>query len=466
MAKISASYIVKNEEATIIRSLSSIKGAVSEIVVYDTGSTDNTKDLVKGYAATFPGQIRLVEGTWNDDFSAARNASAAECENDWILTVDADESVELLNEDKLFQFLDIASGSSRGTFDDLDAIQVEVRGLAPVAMGPARKWKSLRLFRKSRCEWVGAIHEQVRLKGSGGEPRFAFCDAIGLIHNSQDFTTQVLKAKYVRNLTIAQKALESADSSVFPSHVHISLGRSYYDTGDFVNAIKYFQSGLAYQNVTPIERQFALQGIIRASLNLKDFDLARSSLEELSNCGKFPVLVRVLTALYLSLFGKNEGSNGRPSYEYLEKANRTISELLPESVDESGGVWNIDSLAPVLVENYLEMGVQDEAYALMKAQLAKGVFPCSLSDILKTANALGHDMQEIVDQVVPGHIKYVLAEATILDPAQADEFLEHLHEKWSTDLSIVVVGALVVGQNLNESRKRIWEARLNELQVN
>ena len=70
MATISLCMIVKNEEGTLARCLASAAGAVDEIVVVDTGSTDRTKEI----AARFTD--RIYDFQWIDDFSAARNASS------------------------------------------------------------------------------------------------------------------------------------------------------------------------------------------------------------------------------------------------------------------------------------------------------------------------------------------------------------------------------------------------------
>ena len=49
--KISACYIVKNEEANLARSIKSLKSQVNEIVVVDTGSTDHTIATAKKLGA-------------------------------------------------------------------------------------------------------------------------------------------------------------------------------------------------------------------------------------------------------------------------------------------------------------------------------------------------------------------------------------------------------------------------------
>jgi tetratricopeptide (TPR) repeat protein len=80
--------IVRDEEETVGRAIKSALAVVDEVVVVDTGSTDNTRLIVEGYGA------RIIDHPWTDDFSAARNAALAAAYGDWILVLDADEVLE------------------------------------------------------------------------------------------------------------------------------------------------------------------------------------------------------------------------------------------------------------------------------------------------------------------------------------------------------------------------------------
>jgi len=85
--KISLSSIVKNEANHIGQCLESVKG-IDEIVICDTGSEDNTIEIVKQYTDKV-----FTDYIWNDNFAEARNHVLAKCTGDWILIVDADETL-------------------------------------------------------------------------------------------------------------------------------------------------------------------------------------------------------------------------------------------------------------------------------------------------------------------------------------------------------------------------------------
>ncbi|MBJ6362714.1 glycosyltransferase [Paenibacillus sp. MAHUQ-46] len=77
--------IVKNEAASIGRCLDSVKNIVNEIVIVDTGSSDNTLEICK----TFDAQV--FSFPWNDSFAEARNFGLNHARGDWIMWLDADE---------------------------------------------------------------------------------------------------------------------------------------------------------------------------------------------------------------------------------------------------------------------------------------------------------------------------------------------------------------------------------------
>jgi len=92
---ISLAMIVKNEEYTMAHCLESVKPLVDEMVIVDTGSTDSTIEIAKGFGAS------IYNFQWCDDFSAARNESLRHCAGDWVLIMDADEAIDPLDYKKI-----------------------------------------------------------------------------------------------------------------------------------------------------------------------------------------------------------------------------------------------------------------------------------------------------------------------------------------------------------------------------
>lgn len=84
-AELSVVLIAKNEAACIAKCLVSAKGLADELIVVDTGSTDDTPRIAKDCGA------RVLNFDWCDDFSAARNFGLEAARGRWILVLDADE---------------------------------------------------------------------------------------------------------------------------------------------------------------------------------------------------------------------------------------------------------------------------------------------------------------------------------------------------------------------------------------
>jgi len=140
--KVSVCMIVKNEEACIAACLESVKEA-DEIVVLDTGSTDDTKSVVA--ALNLP-NVRFIKDAyqWCDDFAHARNTSLAYCTGDWILNIDADETL------------------TPGSMATLRAAIAQVKGrtlrLNVKGSGGGSTHRFIRAFRRG-VKYVGAAHE-------------------------------------------------------------------------------------------------------------------------------------------------------------------------------------------------------------------------------------------------------------------------------------------------------------------
>lgn len=84
--------ITKNECGKLercLKSLMPIKEALDcEIIVTDTGSSDNTIEMLSNYAD------KVINFEWCDDFSAARNTGVSESEGVWFMWLDSDEWIE------------------------------------------------------------------------------------------------------------------------------------------------------------------------------------------------------------------------------------------------------------------------------------------------------------------------------------------------------------------------------------
>ena len=166
---LSLAMIVKNEEFVISNCLSSIRDLVDEIVLVDTGSTDYTKIIAKTIGA------KIIDFEWVEDFAAARNESLKHCNSEWVLVLDADETIDPIDHQTIREAM---------LREDVDAFNIPIRNYLangnimmmdkPLIKNNKGRFKEgrgfpyyaqhegMRLFRKvSDTMYEGKIHETV-----------------------------------------------------------------------------------------------------------------------------------------------------------------------------------------------------------------------------------------------------------------------------------------------------------------
>lgn len=153
MEKLSVVIITKNEEAKIANCLKSLTW-VDEIVVVDTGSTDNTVEIAK----KFTNRVYKIK---KGGFSYWRNYGIKKTTGDWILYVDTDEevSVELREEIKAAIDNPVASGYALPRRNIILAKELKHGGWWPDYVK--------RLFKKTALKkWQGELHEEPVIDGT------------------------------------------------------------------------------------------------------------------------------------------------------------------------------------------------------------------------------------------------------------------------------------------------------------
>ncbi len=90
---------VKNEEMFIRESLESVKDIASEIIVVNNGSTDKTREILVEFGC-------IIIDSPNTTLDEGRNIYIANASYPWILVLDADERIEKINKEYLYNILE------------------------------------------------------------------------------------------------------------------------------------------------------------------------------------------------------------------------------------------------------------------------------------------------------------------------------------------------------------------------
>lgn len=191
--RLAVCMIAKNEAEFIVGAIESVTGLADEIIVVDTGSTDDTVALARGAGA------RVEFFPWVGDFSAARNASLSYATADWVLCLDADERLQ------------------KGSFSSVRAVMEEGgdphRVICVRIMNYTRTGRFMsdgfsgRLFQNvPTMKFHGRVHEEV-----GGDRADVATDYrldINFDHYGADPDVMKEKAKDARNIELLESRLK------------------------------------------------------------------------------------------------------------------------------------------------------------------------------------------------------------------------------------------------------------------
>ncbi|MES2644738.1 MAG: glycosyltransferase [Myxococcota bacterium] len=142
---LSVVMIVRDEACRLPGALASL-GAMSDLVVCDTGSGDGTLDLAAAVGA------RVFEVPWVGDFAVARSVAQRHARYDWILRLDADERLHVAR-GRPQEWL--AWTIQRAEREEADIVYVRRR------YSPTNQHWFPRLFRADRFRWVSPLHERL-----------------------------------------------------------------------------------------------------------------------------------------------------------------------------------------------------------------------------------------------------------------------------------------------------------------
>lgn len=224
---LSLCMIVRDEEEMLPRCLEAVAGAVDEIVVVDTGSTDRTIEIARSFGA------RVVEQPWTGSFAEARNRSFDEAGGDWILYLDADEV--LVAEDAA-RLRELTGRVWREAF-----YLVETNFTGDLEDGTAVTHNALRLFRnRPEYRFEGRIHEQIAHRLPGGLPERIEATTIRMEHYGYLGHVRDAKEKSRRNVELLERQAAEGESSPF---FHFNIGSEYAATGDAAAALRHFRAG-------------------------------------------------------------------------------------------------------------------------------------------------------------------------------------------------------------------------------
>lgn len=193
---ISANVMIKNEERCITRCLNSLIPYVDEIILVDTGSTDNSIKFINDLNCH---KIKLFNYKWCDSFSTIRNYMLTKSTCDVIFVIDADEYLD--ENVNIFEFKNLVSYLI-STFNDKVVISPTL-----IDSDNTKCDSLVRIFKNSGSfYYYGCVHEELR-HSYGSLPDLISINII-LNHDGYESDQVIKKNKINRNINLLKKTLE------------------------------------------------------------------------------------------------------------------------------------------------------------------------------------------------------------------------------------------------------------------
>lgn len=194
--KLSVAIITFNEEKNIGDCIRSVESFADEIIVLDSLSTDSTKSI----ATSFP-KVRFLEAPFPGHVEQ-KNKAISFCQNDWILSLDADERANDELQKSIQSFLEAETVSADGY--KIARLTFHLgRWIRFSGWYPQRRY---RLFQKENAQWIGENpHDYIALKeGSRGKVmkgdilHYSFTDFSHQINTINQFSSIVAYTRYAK----------------------------------------------------------------------------------------------------------------------------------------------------------------------------------------------------------------------------------------------------------------------------
>jgi len=313
---ISVCIITKNQSKNIRECLQRLIPLKYEIIVVDTGSTDNTKDVALEYTD------KVFDYKWCDDFSAARNFSIRKATQDYVLIIDSDEFLTEFNKTELEDLIK----NNNKYVGRICRTNIQWDGNEQVNITE----RINRLFPKELYHYTGRIHEQIVTneivgaadKNNSGEDDknkdknnnknednknedsinnednkeyVTYNLPILIDHIGYDGDIEFRKIKTQRNIDLLNKDLQENGEDPYTLY---QLGKSYYMQQDYTEACEYFGRALSFDLNPKLEYMIDMvETYGYALINLKQFKEAlqyENIYQEFGNRPEFKFLMGLI----------------------------------------------------------------------------------------------------------------------------------------------------------------------------
>lgn len=222
---ISACVICRDEIANIAGWLTNVRRFANELVVVDTGSVDGTREFLT------ENSVPYFSYEWQDDFAAARNFALDRAHGDWIIFLDADETLQYPDDIRgnILRLID-RQPEAEALLLPLENIDADNNGML------IDTDQVIRIFRnKPDLRYVGAIHEQLRsISDVERDLSVAEANVLFTVRHT-GYSSGIVQSKLKRNLMLILREISEGNKELYYGH----LAACYYGLGAYQAALDY-----------------------------------------------------------------------------------------------------------------------------------------------------------------------------------------------------------------------------------
>ncbi|MBW1913878.1 MAG: glycosyltransferase [Deltaproteobacteria bacterium] len=259
---LSLCMIVKDEESMLSRCLKSAGDYADEIIIVDTGSTDQTVEIARKFGA------RVYHHPWENDFAKHRNQAISYATCDWILMIDADE--------------ELMAGSGnilKKAINKNNIDSIVITNISTFNNGRSEAWnRQTRIFKNlPYISYSDIVHEQLTgINNSKYYPIFFY-------HRGYDLKKEVTEKKHIRNISLIKEQIKRDPNNYF---FHLNLAVTYSIHLEYEKAVEHGITALCLAREQKIAGDNVLwiyYIISSAYLKLDDLDNAEKYATEGAN---------------------------------------------------------------------------------------------------------------------------------------------------------------------------------------
>lgn len=430
---VSLCMIVKDEEDSIGDAIDSAQGLADEVIVYDTGSTDDTVAIAIKHGA------RVVQGEWRDDFAWARNQTLQYATGMWILWIDADERV-CGNKEALRIRLEDPMAA-------YESYSIRIKNITGGGL-TSFDHHANRVFKRKDCFWRGALHETVWHRDELRSGHAISAPEIYLEHFGYLDSALAKKNKADRNIRISGGNLSAASAEEGALHEARSLTMA----GKYNEAIELLETTVLGGD-SPSAKRLAVLALGSWYPAIGRYDDAKEMIGRYEEQGYHPS------------FANNEYAKLAFAQEKYAEA-LAYAELVTETVvDYDGLTVSPDGLIGLKARCLVHLGYPDEAARLVIEGLSRKVMDVHLKELLEYMDQGHVPMSELADALPNDKEQLVVAQLLQIEPTVADNILVELRMTRPDDRTLLAAASLV-SRRLSDERRQYWSDVLAEYGLN